>query len=266
VELKKADDLLGLSRGDTVTKRNLAALIQFSKVPASTFWAGPASVIGNTPQQGINWVGPIPGVRAVVIKTRPGSYEADGWSDDSCSAYRYSFKAQNGVISYLEKANRVLIEQPQYGYPILLLTETPHGWLFEGRFAVTALQEKFVELSRGDIGAAAQAPPEDDLPYTEGARRYVTHLMAERSSAVVKALKATQQWTCDICGDDFLARYGVPYVEAHHKVPIATYASTYAIVPSDLALLCANCHRAVHIYMRRDGLDYDAIKAVLNAV
>jgi putative restriction endonuclease len=96
MELKKADDLFPISRGEEISKRNLFDLIQFSKVVGSSYWSGSASIIGNTPQHGINWIGLPPEVRAVIIKTRPGSYETDGWADDLRTSYRYSFKAKNG--------------------------------------------------------------------------------------------------------------------------------------------------------------------------
>lgn len=57
MDLKGVDDLFELAPGDTVSKASLNALIQYSKVEASPFWSGSAYVIGNTPQQGINWVG-----------------------------------------------------------------------------------------------------------------------------------------------------------------------------------------------------------------
>ena len=58
MELQKVNDLFSLSDGDVVSKRCLFDLIQFSKIENSLYWSGPKSVIGNTPQQGINWVGP----------------------------------------------------------------------------------------------------------------------------------------------------------------------------------------------------------------
>lgn len=108
MELKNTQDIFSLSVGDLVTKRNLYDLVQFSKIDSSSYWSGIDGIIGNTPQQGINWVGQLPAVQAVIIKTRRGSYEEDGWSDESKTFYRYSFKARNGEISYTEKANAVL--------------------------------------------------------------------------------------------------------------------------------------------------------------
>jgi putative restriction endonuclease len=266
MELKKTQDLFSLSDGDIVTKRNLNALVQFSKVEASPYWSGAEGIIGNTPQQGINWVGQLPGVRAVIIKTRPGSYEHDGWSDEAKTSYHYSFKAKKGEISYTEKANEVLVKQPQHLYPIFLFTEhKKDGWYFEGSFSVSEIENKFVVLHRGLASDAEISAPQDELLFQEGERKYVTHLMAERSKEVVKVLKSVESWLCDICGEDFLVRYGVKYIEAHHKVPISTYSASYVVSLSDFALLCPNCHKAVHIYMKKSGYEYAKIKSVFGA-
>jgi len=265
MELKKTRDLFFLSTGQIITKRNLYDLVQFSKVETSPYWSGTDGVIGNTPQQGINWIGQLPEVQAVIIKTRPGSYDDDGWSDEGKNSYHYSFKARNGVISYSEKANEVLVRQPQHLYPIFLFTEHKDGWQFEGTFAVSEIEEKFVVLHRGLTYGTHNSAPQEELLFQEGERKYVTHLMAERSKGVVSALKSVESWLCDICGVDFLARYGVKYIEAHHKVPISTYSSSYVVSPSDLSLLCPNCHKAVHIYMKKSGYEYAKIKAILEA-
>jgi len=158
MELLKAQDLFSLSSGDVVTKRNLYDLIQFSKIEASPYWSGAEGIIGNTPQQGINWVGQLPAVKAVIIKTRPGSYDEDGWSDETKTSYHYSFKARNGEISFTEKANEVLVKQPQHLYPIFLFTEHKDGWHFEGVFSISEIENKFVVLHRGAVSAGEVAP------------------------------------------------------------------------------------------------------------
>lgn len=123
MELKTSNDILGLDIGNTVTKRNMFDLILYSKVKDSQYWVDEDSIIGNTTQQGINWIGTFPELKGVIIKTRPGSYANDGWVSNVKDMYSYSFKAKKGEISYTEKANKVLINQPQYLYPILLFTE-----------------------------------------------------------------------------------------------------------------------------------------------
>lgn len=262
MNLQKPQDIFRISIGDTVLKRNLFDLIQFSKVEGSQFWGGHEFSVGNTPQQGINWIGSPPHVQGVVIKTRPGSYELDGWLDESRNSYRYSFKARNSVISYDETANRVLIAQPQHLYPIMLFTEGQVGWVFEGQFSVTEIGEVYVVLERqGSYMPSVGA--QDEITYREGGRRYVTHLLAERSRGVVDFLKGSTPSTCDICEEDFSVRYGVRYIEAHHKVPISTFTSQYVVTSDDLALLCPNCHKAVHIYMKQSDSNYAEIKSLL---
>ena len=263
MELKKSHDLFSLSTGAVVTKRNLYDLVQYSKVEDSPHWSGEENVIGNTPQQGINWIGIPPGIQAVIIKTRPGSYADDGWADAGKQTYHYSFKARGGVISYAEKANAVLVNQPKILYPILLFTEHSEGWQFEGRFSVSEIDTKFVVLHRTEDFVAEPPAPQDEFQFQEGGKSYITHLMAERSSGVVAALKKVEEWVCDICNEDFAARYRVKYIEAHHKIPISTYSSSYIVNLEDFALLCPNCHKAVHIYMKLHGYGYTQIKNLL---
>jgi putative restriction endonuclease len=264
MELSKPQDLFLISQGDTVTKRNLFDLIQYSKVESSPYWSGQDFTIGNTPQQGINWVGQLPAVKAVIIKTRPGSYEEDGWSDDTKTSYHYSFKARNSIINYKEKANEVLIKQPQHLYPIFLFTESNEGWRFEGSFSVSEIEDNYVVLNREKILATAPTPSQNEAQYQEGERRYIIHLMAERNKDVVKILKNTDSWICEICNTNFKDRYGVPYIEAHHKIPISTYSAKHTITLQDLAMLCPNCHKAVHIYMKNEDLEYNEIKTILS--
>jgi putative restriction endonuclease len=264
MQLKQPQDIFSLSIGDTVTKRNLFDLIQYSKDKGSSYWAGEDFSIGNTPQQGINWLGQLPAVKAVIIKTRLGSYVEDGWADRGKTTYHYSFKARNSKVSYIEKANQVLLMQPQYLYPIYLFSENIEGWRFEGTFFVSGIQDNYVVLRRGLISSSTINPSPDEVQYLEGARRYITHLMVERSRNIILEIKKISSWICEICTTDFSNRYGVRYIEAHHKIPISNYSEEYKITSQDLALLCPNCHRAVHIYMKNKGLEYNEIKDILS--
>lgn len=265
MELRRPSDLFLLSAGDPVTKRNLFDLIQYSKVRGSSYWEGTEFQIGNTPQQGINWVGPPPACHAVIIKTRLGSYEDDGWVGREKDAYHYSFKARGGVVSYKEKANEVLVAQPQHLYPVLLFMENHSSWRFEGSFAVVEIEDKYVVLNRSVDAVSEQAVSQDESIYQEGGRKYVAHLLAERNKDIIKVLKESRPWKCDICSVVFLEKYGVKYIEAHHKVPLSTYSSAHKVTPEEFSLLCPNCHKAVHIYMKAEGLDYYRIKDKLRS-
>jgi putative restriction endonuclease len=263
VFLHTPQDIFRIGIGDTVTKRNLYDLVQYSKVDGSPYWGGEDFHIGNTPQQGINWIGAPPRLQGVIIKTRHGSYEHDGWLDAGKNTYRYSFKARKSKISYAETANRVLIAQPQHAYPIFLFTEHAADWVFEGQFSVAEIDDAFVVLSRYTTGFKIGPVAQDDIAFEEGGRRYVTHLLAERSREVVDFLKSNNRSVCDICAKDYTDAYGVKYIEAHHKIPISTFTSKYVVRPVDLALLCPNCHRAVHIYMKNTDDTYEEIRRLL---
>lgn len=259
--LNSAKEIFDIKQGVMISKRNLFDVIQFSKVLESPYYDGPDFVIGNTPQQGINWIRSEEKTRAVVIKTRPGSYEHDGWLDETMTAYNYSFKARMDVISYDEIANRVLLEQPQAGYPILLFTDRGKNWYFEGLFVVASIEKKFVTLERwANIGDVQDA---DDWSLPEGRRTYVTHIRTERSALAVSLAKSKNESRCEICDDDFNLRYGAPYIEAHHIIPIASKTAEYRVTAADFALLCPNCHKAVHIHMAKGSEDYLNIKDML---
>ncbi len=264
MELEKSSDIFSLSVGDIVSKRNLFDLIKLSKVKNSIYWSGPEFSIGNTPQQGINWIGQIPKLQAVIIKTLPGMYKNDGWSDINKSFYHYSFKAYKGKIRYSEKANGALIMQPMYLYPILLFTEyKKNNWFFEGSFSISEIESKFVVLDRYKAAIAGIDVFNEEQKYQEGDRKYIAHFLIERNKDVVRKLKDTKVWLCDICEENFYLKYGVKYIEAHHKIPISTYSSKYSVNLSDFELLCPNCHKAIHIYMRKKSLEYNAIKEIL---
>ena len=82
-----------------------------------------------------------------------------------------------------------------------------------------------------------------------------SHLIRERSNSVVR--KAKELWRatdpllhCDVCGFSFVEAYGKSgegYIEAHHTKPIATLKAGSKTRVSDLAKVCANCHRMIHV-------------------
>lgn len=105
--------------------------------------------------------------------------------------------------------------------------------------------------------------------YLEGRFREAIHVLRERNPALVRdakrAFKAKHgRLYCEGCGFDFGKAYGEfaqDYIEAHHKMPVAELAVETTVSPADLVLLCANCHRVVHL--REDCLTLDELKDAL---
>jgi 5-methylcytosine-specific restriction endonuclease McrA len=90
---------------------------------------------------------------------------------------------------------------------------------------------------------------------TEGQRRLRAHYARERSPRLRQdKLKEFRQahgtLRCEICGFDDSSHHTAPFkdraFEVHHKNPLAGAATPVRTTLKDLAVLCANCHRAVH--------------------
>jgi hypothetical protein len=103
------------------------------------------------------------------------------------------------------------------------------------------------------------ADAEDDWLNQDGVHEGLpvlrAHLRRERRSAELArklkraTLKRTGRLACQVCDFDFAStygRYGEGYIEAHHLTPLAESDDGIITRITDLALVCANCHRMLH--------------------
>jgi 5-methylcytosine-specific restriction protein A len=138
----------------------------------------------------------------------------------------------------------------------------------------TSLAEAALAIREG-IKSTEMIPivdePEDILfEAVEGKLLVRTHRTRERNAAIIKkkkeaAYNATGQLVCEACGFDFKARYGERgdgFIECHHTSPVSQLKPGQKTKPSDLALLCSNCHRMVH--RGKHWLTIDELKALLS--
>jgi hypothetical protein len=110
------------------------------------------------------------------------------------------------------------------------------------------------DFSTTDRGAFPDV--DDDVPIVgrEGKMRLYKHLRRERSrEIVIKKKRRVKQDTgrlrCEACGFDFEAVFGPSledFCEVHHTVPLGIARGVRKTRLEDLAVLCANCHRAIH--------------------
>lgn len=127
----------------------------------------------------------------------------------------------------------------------------------------TALEQSPQLLARGDDSEDAEA--------AEGTILTRLHHYRERDRGLVEKrkaqeLKRTGRLACEACAFEFGAAYGArgaAYIEAHHTRPLETLEPGARTKVSDLALLCANCHRMVHA--KRPWLSIDELKTLILA-
>lgn len=111
--------------------------------------------------------------------------------------------------------------------------------------------------------------PEDELGAIEGSVVLRLHMARERNRSLVEKKKQsvlTREGAlqCEVCNFDFSATYGAlgdGYIEVHHCKPLANIIVGEPTKLSDLAVVCANCHRMLH--RRSLTLSLDGLRAYL---
>ncbi|MCY4580840.1 MAG: HNH endonuclease [Chloroflexi bacterium] len=102
--------------------------------------------------------------------------------------------------------------------------------------------------------SSTHASMSDDEEFVEGKLVTKLHTIRERNSSAVKrkkasVLKKTGALECEVCAFNFEETYGdlgKEFAECHHKVPLSEIDSVTTTYLSDLAIVCANCHRMLH--------------------
>lgn len=107
------------------------------------------------------------------------------------------------------------------------------------------------KLSEFDI---AEVVADIDEEFPEGKELTRIHKSKERNPKVVqrkkkKVLSTNGKLACEVCGFDFAKIYGqlgYGFAECHHIVPVSQLTDGQKTKLSDLAIVCANCHRMLH--------------------
>jgi len=97
----------------------------------------------------------------------------------------------------------------------------------------------------------------------EGGTKLIEHYTRERNSNIIRTIKKNRKWVCDICKKEMKNIYGFNFIDAHHKFPLSVVGETQT-TEVDIALLCPNCHRAIHNLMNfYENKNYDELKNYL---
>lgn len=114
--------------------------------------------------------------------------------------------------------------------------------------------DTLIEIARDEAG----------LETLEQAKVYVQHRKIERNPSHSHKVKKAQGSTCKGCEIDPVTVYGQlaqMMVDAHHLKPLAALAAGETVtfdVHRDFAVLCPNCHRAIH--RMNDVSDLDGLR------
>jgi 5-methylcytosine-specific restriction protein A len=117
--------------------------------------------------------------------------------------------------------------------------------------------------------AMAVQPVDGEIEAAEGAILSRMHNYRERDSSLARkrkeqAMVAHGRLACEACGFDFAQAYGERghgYIEVHHTRPLTTLTPGARTKLSELAILCANCHRMVH--SKRPWLTLGELKEIV---
>jgi len=163
----------------------------------------------------------------------------------------------------------------QHGAIPLFIKKTTDQWQYKGMFEVNYFITDRSEVAQhenkasgplsrviflraaGESGSRIPAPDLDGKDHfaSEGRRLWVAHFRRERHRGLVAlkkryVLQQTGRLRCEVCGFDFATfyePYAIEFCEAHHRKPLATAGEATMTKPEDLAILCSNCHRVIHL-------------------
>jgi hypothetical protein len=131
-------------------------------------------------------------------------------------------------------------------------------WTLNSQQAAALVHVVNVENRTVKLPMPEQELPPRDVDATsphEGRRHWKKHLHIERSKEIITrkwrhVLEATGRLRCEACGFDFSKFYKLRqkhFCEVHHLKPLAKLEKETIPEMKDLAILCSNCHRAIHL-------------------
>lgn len=112
---------------------------------------------------------------------------------------------------------------------------------------------------------------QDDEEFPEGKILTRLHKLRERNSTLTKrkkkkVLKENGNLECQVCSFDFNKAYGqlgYGFAECHHTIPLSSMKSVRKTKLSELAIVCANCHRMLH--NSHEWLSIEELKTIINS-
>lgn len=152
---------------------------------------------------------------------------------DSKIYCRVKVDPKDAFLIPAEKRSNEIHPRPQGQFPVLY-GDTDSSWV-----------DWFENFIQGDEAPSA----------SEAKRRQWTKRVERSSKARRMALKHYGH-KCECCEISWEDNVRAAIFEVHHKVPYAENFETRRLEVSDLAVLCANCHRMIHKMPDLAGVEY----------
>lgn len=216
---------------------------------------------------------------AFLVTGKPNNLELDRLNRDLLSQNKTGYwivkegRIQRGDVIFVLLPNQSSTD----GYPRELYGGVVSGLeSFESRVVLSVHEFFFLMKINSEVTAflGDKRPPQgnqalgiwkDDLEFVdedegesiygvEGRRVFRMHRKLERNKSLIKkkkdlTLKQKGRLACEVCGFDFEVAYGSlgrGFCEVHHITPLSSLTGEVCTKLDDLAVLCANCHRAIH--------------------
>lgn len=120
--------------------------------------------------------------------------------------------------------------------------------------ALSSVAEQIRAAATSNFGPGVFAPDPEVSEAPEGRIMTGIHTYRERNPRLAEskkrgALETYGKLSCEGCGFVFADRYGhrgEGFIECHHLTPVSELDNGAKTNLSDLALVCANCHRMIH--------------------
>ena len=157
----------------------------------------------------------------------------------------------------------------------LFIKEAKNKWRYKGRYGVAGFTTDQQEIRRFENGASGSlsrviflkpADNQDELSIfpdidddacsaPEGRKQWVQHFRRERNRGLVAAKKRQVlsnhgRLACEVCDFNFTTfyqPYAASFCEVHHRRMLSELEEGAATKLGDLAILCSNCHRVIHL-------------------
>lgn len=163
---------------------------------------------------------------------------------------------------------RVLAETPLISFDELKSEFPSHRWTPQssGTTIPDPIAEALWKRIQSDPSTSFTPSTADEVRlYAEGRPRLTTIKTYDRDSAARQRCLQAHGYGCSVCDFDFEKTYGklgAQFIEVHHLKQLADAGPDHVINPeTDLAPVCANCHRMLH--KSRPPFSIEQLQAIL---